>query len=413
MSDSNDTVIDTFDDTPSPSSEENSIMESVEQQDRLSLLEAEISVLKTSLQTLSHRTRFDDKREFSLIPRDNTRSSSTFSSDIFARGLENDSYSFMMCFRPCGSDIWFYGLVVFIFQLSLVFLIILNQIGESDGTTPFDVPFNVPFGVHAGQVLALLVGVTMQRDITAAISNLLSLQRHLPDDPVDDVEYIDREGSDNSKDHNTYNSNWTNILIELPSRDPTGMMVWASRVLFPCICKLCQGLLVLFTTFIIVVQSENTIELFKDFAAMQVISELDNMAFWLAENGYCGKSLARKTKLVKRVRLSDDDHTNQCATTVRFSVIGVIFLAMLTGWGYIVYGQVSGSYFFLKFPNCPITDTARISKFNDGICHGGAGNSVECKFDGGDCVDFNIGFPECSVLEPFKVGDGSCGKCNN
>ena len=57
-----------------------------------------------------------------------------------------------------------------------------------------------------------------------------------------------------------------------------------------------------------------------------------------------------------------------------------------------------------------MTDTGRISKFNDGQCDGGAGNSVECKFDGGDCIDFNIGFPGCSALEPYKIGDATCGK---
>lgn len=32
------------------------------------------------------------------------------------------------------------------------------------------------------------------------------------------------------------------------------------------------------------------------------------------------------------------------------------------------------------------------------------------RFDGGDCIDFNIGYPGCTAKKPFKVGDGVCGK---
>lgn len=44
----------------------------------------------------------------------------------------------------------------------------------------------------------------------------------------------------------------------------------------------------------------------------------------------------------------------------------------------------------------------------DGHCHQGTINSVECKFDGGDCVEFNRNYPNCTFAEPSKIGNGVC-----
>merc|ERR1712038_1835867 len=58
--------------------------------------------------------------------------------------------------------------------------------------------------------------------------------------------------------------------------------VWLVHILLPSLLKFIQGIFVLMITFVIVIKSDNLIDLFKDFAAMQVISELDNAAFQLA-----------------------------------------------------------------------------------------------------------------------------------
>jgi hypothetical protein len=315
----------------------------IESNETLVLLAEEIKSIKLSLQTQMIENQLYLSKEAS--------STSTASLESSLNSLESDSYSFMMCYRPFRSYIWWYGFTVFLFQLALVVLIIANLWGQSQGTTPFDVPFNVSFGVHAGQILALLVGIALQRDITTAISNVLSLR-------------------------NSTRSYWTEVIMDTHMNEPRHS-IWMNRILFPNACKFVQGMLVLFTSFIIVIQSETIIDLFKDFAAMQVISELDNMAFWLSENGYCGKDLAKKTKMVKRVRLPEDSLSHRSATYIRMSILGFIFVVLLGGWGYIVHGQISGAYFFLKFPNCPVKDPIRIKKFNDGVCHGGVGNSIE------------------------------------
>ena len=44
----------------------------------------------------------------------------------------------------------------------------------------------------------------------------------------------------------------------------------------------------------------------------------------------------------------------------------------------------------------------------NGRCDGGTYNSIECGFDGGDCLVFNSKYPNCTVPNPSWVGDGVC-----
>ena len=41
-------------------------------------------------------------------------------------------------------------------------------------------------------------------------------------------------------------------------------------------------------------------------------------------------------------------------------------------------------------------------------CHGGNYNTEECKWDGSDCNEFNANYPNCTVADSGRIGDGSC-----
>jgi hypothetical protein len=44
----------------------------------------------------------------------------------------------------------------------------------------------------------------------------------------------------------------------------------------------------------------------------------------------------------------------------------------------------------------------------DKKCDGRQYNTAECGYDGGDCTDFNVNFPNCNVTYPYFIGDGKC-----
>jgi hypothetical protein len=144
---------------------------------------------------------------------------------------------------------WMFGLGVFLLQIGLLSMIAMDQFSSSKDSSPFDVPYRVETIVHVGQLLAIFLSLTTQTDLVMAIMTFMLL-------------WTERR------------SYWTK-LIKVP--EDASLWVWTTRIAFPICCELVEGACVLFTTFVIVIQSSTVIDLFKDFAAMQLISELDNM----------------------------------------------------------------------------------------------------------------------------------------
>jgi hypothetical protein len=142
-----------------------------------------------------------------------------------------------------------FGFTVFLLQIALLIMIAIDQISSSKDSTPFDVPFKVDPIVHVGQLLAIILSLATQTDLVMAVLTFMML-------------WTERR---------VY---WTK-LIKVPH--DASLWIWIFRIAFPISCELIEGTFVLLTTFVIVIQSSSIIDLFKDFAAMQLISELDNM----------------------------------------------------------------------------------------------------------------------------------------
>ncbi len=89
-------------------------------------------------------------------------------------------------------------------------------------------------------------------------------------------------------------------------------------------------------------------------------------------------------------------------------------MAMVGGWLSIIRNQINGTYFVQKYPNCTIPNAYDLAKvhFGDGICYGGALNTLGCEFEGGDCINFNLAFPLCKgenrTNVQKNVGNGKC-----
>jgi hypothetical protein len=64
--------------------------------------------------------------------------------------------------------------------------------------------------------------------------------------------------------------------------------------------------------------------------------------------------------------------------------------------------------FNVKYPNCDAENPINIG---DGICHGGQYNTEGCHYDGGDCLEFNKKYPNCTtdlLVDASRVGNGYC-----
>jgi hypothetical protein len=172
--------------------------------------------------------------------------------------LSQDTFSLMLLANAFTKQ-WLFGLGVFLLQIGLLSMIVMDQYSSSKDSSPFDVPYKVDPIVHVGQLLAIFLSLTTQTDLVMAIMTFMLL-------------WTERR---------IY---WTK-LIKVP--EDASLWVWMTRIAFPICCEFIEGACVLFTTFVIVIQSSNVIDLFKDFAAMQLISELDNMVSSERECGMC------------------------------------------------------------------------------------------------------------------------------
>ena len=133
------------------------------------------------------------------------------------------------------SRFWIAGFFTFVCQIGLCALILIDQIKESINSTPFNIPYDVDLEVRAVQIMSIFFCVSMQTDIITSIQSLTLLWKsdELWKD-VKDEEYGEIHDSE-----------------------------WLWRIFIPNLCKLIQGILVVFVSFVVIVQSDNVIDLLK------------------------------------------------------------------------------------------------------------------------------------------------------
>ncbi len=168
------------------------------------------------------------------------RSGSVHTNLIGFTGLSEDTYALMMIQNEFNFA-WFFSFIIFAVQLVLLIIIFQTQLSFSVGTSIFDVPFQVSPGVRAGQLIAIVIAVLFSSDVVMPIKDMSIL-------------WFSNQAS------------WTQILIADYHSNRTMRYLWFWHILFPNILKFCEGILVLISTFIIIIQSDNIIDLFKDFA---------------------------------------------------------------------------------------------------------------------------------------------------
>jgi len=283
--------------------------------------------------------------------------------------LEEDVYSLIIL---CGfhSKSGALGLASFFFQILLGSFVAYDQIKSGKGSSTFDIPFRVPIVVRLGQFCCIILALCTQSDILTSVRSIVVM------------------GSD---------SNW-DFIVGMEGQK--SRRSWFTRIVLPNSMKFCQGILVAFVSFIVVIQTDNIIELLQNFSALMVISEMDNILFQMASFGYFGEELRADTHRlgeVSVVNLSMSFAAHKTSSGLK--IVRFIFLIMtlifLGGWGYVLYFQQIGHYFDTKFPLCKGNYKLAKKHFGDGKCFGGPLNTLGCKFEDGDCISFNFAYPDC------------------
>ncbi len=321
---------------------------------------------------------------------------SIFQRNVTNNSLPSDTFTLMMT-SPLLSQAWLLGLLTFAFQMVLIFMIGSDQIQESVKSSDFNVPFKVDTIVRAGQLFTIVFALATQNDITTSVRFLVMFWK----DP-----------------------HWHRTVLKREEGSPPPTTTeWVIHILLSNILKLIQGLLVMLITFVVIVQSDNIIDLLKDFTALMVLSETDNIFFSLAANGYLGSELQMKTIDARDIQIVDEastrDVTSSSASSnkdflIRPIILLIITTAMIGGWLSIVINQLNGKYFRQRYSECNMTGAFELAKehFGNEFCYGGPLNTLACEFEGGDCINFNLAFPLCKGDDRTQVeelvGNGFC-----
>ncbi len=207
--------------------------------------------------------------------------------------MSTDTYTLMMI-REINSKSWLFAMATFTTQVSLLGLIFKDQISASDNSTPFNVPFSVDSSVRGAQFLAMMITIGTSYDVVIPIKDMSLLLYRNKEEWKKVVYQItgessqdfssDKSGKDldvkwnisedtvvipeeSWSDNHSDDFHTNNIGTQHPSKTNYGdRRLWVLHILFPNFIKFTEGILVVVVTFVIVIQSDNIIDLFKDFA---------------------------------------------------------------------------------------------------------------------------------------------------
>jgi hypothetical protein len=228
--------------------------------------------------------------------------------------LAPDTFSFLVC-SEILSQPFLLGITVFLFQSTIFSVLGLDLLlGDLAGReyfnlrdNPLNIPANVAPAVRLTQFIAIIISVLTQADIRTSLEQ------------ANEGYSKDRIGKEFGK-------------------------ASCGKWWFGTACRFLQGALGLFVTFLLLVKVDNVLDLLLNFTAIEFVSQLDNVAFSLAGTGYFGSKSAEKSEEIDEISYPQARDGKKRRKTVQVLLLGVVFSAMLGGWGVIVKKQKSSQY---------------------------------------------------------------------
>jgi hypothetical protein len=228
--------------------------------------------------------------------------------------LPDDVYSMLFVATRRSFAFW-YALFVFFIQLLILGLVawdLLSDHPDEQDENTLNIPPIVGWPVVTAQSIALMIAVVNQEDITLTLI-LVSVG---------------------------LSSAFQEKLPSLQAKYPGGateFQFWLANY-----CRGVEGLLVVVVSFFFIVQADNVLDIFLNFAAIGFVSELDNLGHRIAAEGWIGAPIQLIAKKIKDDTLPVKKERYRWTRNVNRILLFVLLLVLYIWWGFIRLGQWSG-----------------------------------------------------------------------
>jgi hypothetical protein len=226
--------------------------------------------------------------------------------------LPPDTSSFLVCSKVLSQP-FVLGITVFIFQITIYSLLAVDLINPSSrDNNPLGIPANVETTIRGTQFIALIVAVLTQADLRTSLEQV--------------------------------NEGYNKDLIGNEFGEASCGKWW-----FATACRFLQGALGLVVTFFLIVREDNVFDLLLNFTAMEFVSQLDDVAFFVAGTGYFGSKNAEKSEEIEETSYPQAADEKKRRKILHALLLIVVFSGTLAGWGVIVSKQTSNEYLCKQF----------------------------------------------------------------
>ena len=213
--------------------------------------------------------------------------------------LEDDVYNMFFLADTCSQGFWF-AIMVWILKLSLILIIALDLFDTGDFP---DQSTEVSGLVKTTQFLLMPVNVAVQEELITTFYLYANLK-------------------------------WSKHILELSPGASKWKYHGANMMRF------LDGLAFLFINTTLLLQATQVLGAFLNFAALQFLSSIDNVALHLARDGYLTESLENVAQDVLLMRLPKNH--NDCMQKMDSAMLAVTYFIMIIAWVLSISGSFQG-----------------------------------------------------------------------
>jgi len=239
--------------------------------------------------------------------------------------IEHDIYSLLFVTNIWTKTFWI-CFFVFLVQIWIMVLLIIDLLKKKDFFAQKNELRAPVIGndttVILAQYTAIFIALFSQDDIMNTIALITT---------TFDREYMVRQ---------------MNLYAESSDYTSTRRMIGQSYYWKWILCnasRCVEGILATVVSFLFIVQSDNVLDMFMNFAAVEFVSHLDNMVFDIALQGFFGEGMASAADMVTHISLPI---TRPDLAWVQRVIFGIMLTVLIVGLGLTQTSQSQGVFLY-------------------------------------------------------------------